>query len=211
MHNLAQNWLNKYGGVLVSNNELSVELADFSSSHDKLASLVRKGELIRLKQGAYCVAPEVSGIEIDKFVIANRLYGPSYVSFESALAHYGLIPERVVETMSAVDCRGKRYQTPIGRFSYITIPQEVFAVGITSACGAVCSRLIANRTKALCDLLYARRHLRIVSAKGLRTFLTDDLRLDIDEFGDFDASVIDAFVHSGRKCAIFESLKEMVQ
>ena len=56
-----------------------------------ISSKELSGEIIRLKQGLYVVSPDVSGKPINNLLIANSLYGPSYVSFQTALGFYGMI------------------------------------------------------------------------------------------------------------------------
>ena len=154
------------------------ELADYDSPHDKRASLVESGELVRLKQGCYCVSPKASGVALDLSAIANQLYGPSYVSLETALAHYGLIPEAVMGMTSVVTGRSKTYTTPIGWFTYQTIPGDLFGIGVRTEKG----HLISSPEKALCDYLYTRPNLRITSPKTLASYLEEDVRIDFDEF-----------------------------
>ena len=70
------------------------------SLNDKISDLEKQGTIIRLKRGMYVLSPQVSKKHISTELIANHLYGPSYVSMESALRFYGLIPERVFNTVS---------------------------------------------------------------------------------------------------------------
>jgi len=58
--------------------------------------------------------------------IAARIYQPSYLALESALAYYGLIPEAVFQMMSLTTRRGKTFETSLGRFVYRTIKRELF-------------------------------------------------------------------------------------
>ncbi|MBF5059620.1 hypothetical protein [Candidatus Neptunochlamydia vexilliferae] len=64
-------------------------------------------------------------------ILANKIYGPSYVSLEYALAYYGMIPEHVVEVTSVTSKRKRLYNTPVGRFSYTPIPLSLYGVGFT--------------------------------------------------------------------------------
>jgi predicted transcriptional regulator of viral defense system len=61
----------------------------------KIANLEQTGKIIRLKRGMYVVSPKVTRQLLSVELIANHIYGPSYVSMESALRYYGLIPEQV--------------------------------------------------------------------------------------------------------------------
>ena len=198
-------WLKKYAGVLLTTETLRDELLGYSSPHDKRTSLVKSGELIRLKQGCYCVSPKASGVAIDQGAIANQLYGPSYISLETALAHYGLIPEAVMGMTSVVTGRSKRFDTPIGWFTYQTIPEDLFGIGVRTEGG----HLIASPEKAFCDYLYTRPNLRITSPKTLASYLEEDVRFDFDEFKDYDRSVFSAFAASGHKTGLFKAAERL--
>jgi len=70
-----------------------------------------------------------SDLELDEnvlFEIANRIYSPSYISFEMALSYYHLIPESVYGITSASTRRTYKFKTPIGEFSYRTIKPDLF-------------------------------------------------------------------------------------
>ena len=149
MRRLQDEWLEKYQGVPFSAADLKTDLDDYSAARMKLSRLVAQGVLLRLKKGFYCLAPDYSSKLIEHGVIANALYGPSYISFDSALSLYGLIPERTYETMSAVIKRGAFYRTPVGRFGYYQIPQDVFGMGVRSEKTANGTYLMANPTKAM--------------------------------------------------------------
>jgi hypothetical protein len=89
-------------------------LAGFGAPRNKIRNLCRSGDLVRVKKGLY-VAPTFPGRapEVSPLVLAGLVYGPSYVSLESALAHHGLIPERVNEITSVTTKRAKRFDTPM--------------------------------------------------------------------------------------------------
>ena len=112
----------KFGAVPFTTDVIAGELGDYSAVLAKIAALVDEGSLVRIKRGLYCLSPKISGHDLDSRVVANALYGPSYVSFETALSMYGLIPERVTATMSACVKRAKRFTTPLGEFSYRAVP-----------------------------------------------------------------------------------------
>ena len=171
----------------------------------KAQMLAESGAIIRLKRGLYCVSPEISGVQPNRMMIANALMGPSYVSAEYALAHYGLIPERVMEVTSVVARRGKNFETPLGRFSFRTVQGRVFPIGVRSRNGV----LMAGPEKALCDYLDLRRKLRITSPVTLRDFLWRDVRLDFDAVTDWDRSVFAAYAACGYKTPLFNALAEV--
>lgn len=77
-------------------------LKDYKRPNDKINEWVRQGQLIPLKRGLY-LPSEQGKITAEPFVMANMLYGPSYVSSETALAFQGLMPERVYGYLSNDD------------------------------------------------------------------------------------------------------------
>ena len=125
MQNLQKDWLQRLGAAPFGMEVLKAELSGFSRPIQKAHLLVSDGTLLRLKRGLFCISPEASGRPVDARLVANALQGPSYVSFETVLASRGLIPERTAETISAVTGRSRRYETPVGRFVYRTVPSAV--------------------------------------------------------------------------------------
>ena len=91
------------------------------------ARLIRSGELIQVRRGLFVDNSQESGK-----ALAAVIYGPSYLSFQYALAFHGLIPERVAVNMSASygKNKDKYYSTPLGEFSYFYLPQAVYPYGI---------------------------------------------------------------------------------
>lgn len=197
------------GSVPITTRVLATELGEYSAILAKASALVKEGVLIRIKRGLYCLSPKVSGQDLNLHMIANTLYAPSYLSFESALAVYGLIPEHVTETMSACTKRGKYFQTPVGTFSYQKVPSDWFSIGIRSLPSGEGNILIASPEKALGDLLLARERLRITSPKALRMFLEDDLRFDFDAFQNPDRRIFSAMAQCGHKTPLFTALERL--
>lgn len=153
-------------------------LAEYRSPRSKVTHLLRNGDIIRVRKGLYVFGPEHRRSPVSLELLANLIYGPSYVSLEYALAYYGLIPEYVVEVTSVTSKRRKMYETPIGRFSYMPIPTTLFSVGFTlhEVSNSV-SALIATPEKAFADMLY-KRNAHITTNTELEALLFDDLRLD---------------------------------
>ncbi len=206
---LQQKRLLKFGAVPFTTDVLEGALGDYSAPIAKIAALADEGSLIRIKRGLYCLSPEISGREPDLMLVANALYGPSYVSFETALAMYGLIPERVDETMSACSKRAKRFATPLGAFSYRTVPGDWFPIGVRTMDSGNGGFLVASPEKALGDLLLARANLRIASPDSLRAFMEEDLRFDLDAFGVPDKTILKAMAECGHKPLLMKALERM--
>ncbi len=67
---------------------------------------------------------------MDRKVLANLIYGPSYISLEYALQYWGLIPERVETVTSITGKRNKFFTTPLGNFSYRYLHKSKFIQGV---------------------------------------------------------------------------------
>ena len=88
-------------GEIPLSRQLILELLkDYKRPNDKISEWVKNGELINLRRGLYIPGSESNLPKPEPFLIANHLRGPSYVSLESALSYWGLIPERVYEITS---------------------------------------------------------------------------------------------------------------
>jgi len=191
---------------------LSGILGDYDSPKDKLSYMTKQGDLIRLKRGLYCVSSKITGKRFSSELIANHLYGPSYVSLETALAYYNLIPERMAVTQSVVTRRAKTFQTPVGRFTYQTVPDGYYSAGIRlEQCDTHCAFMMATPEKALCDLLLLRSHLRITSEKAMRAFLEDYMRVDVTEIQNPDLSIIDACLATHHKVTELQCLRKVME
>ena len=157
----------------------------------KIAYMVNKGELIRLKKGLYTLGKDYQAVSPDTISLANILYAPSYVSFDYALSYYGLIPERVYEITSATMRMKKEFDTPLGRFTYKPIPLQAYALGVDWLYDDIHGgKLIATSEKALCDKIRSDRGIGRLSQQKLRDYLEFDLRIDMDLFYTLDAALV---------------------
>ena len=62
----------------------------------------------------------------DYFFIANKIYSPSYISLESALNHYGFIPETTLQITSVSTRKTNLFDTQFGVFSYQSIKNNLY-------------------------------------------------------------------------------------
>ena len=124
--------LKQFGIIPFDTQTLTGALYNYKSPKDKIASFEQSDFLIRLKRGLFVVAPNIQNQPLSKELIANHLYGPSYVSLQTALSFYKLIPERVhtVSSMTIKRSRNRwlpavnlviRSATP-GKYLHITWP-----------------------------------------------------------------------------------------
>ena len=126
-----------------------------------------KGYIKKVIKGYYVF----SSLGLDEkalFEIANRIYSPSYISFEMALAYYGLIPESVYGITSASTRKTSHFVTPLGEFLYRTIrPKLYFGFDLLKNDGK--RFLLASPEKAFLDLLYIKTEFRDAAGfEGMR-------------------------------------------
>lgn len=148
----------------------------------KLNHLLKIKALIRVKKGIYIFGKNFARQPYSSEVLANMIYGPSYVSLEWACQYYRLIPEKVTTVTSITTGRSKRFQTPIGFFTYDHLAIPAFPVGVTLAKFSDNQQaLIATKEKALADLLVVRRG-AFTSKKHFKETVFEDLRIEEDDF-----------------------------
>lgn len=171
--------LAKYSTMPMSTQVLLVLLKDYRRPYDKIMELVKQGYLMQLKKGLYVAGSKLSENTPEPFLIANHLYGPSYISLDSALFHWGMIPERVFEVTSVTTKPSKTIQTPGTRYSFTHLSADFYPLGIQSlALSDKQQVLIASPEKCLCDKLVTTRGINLRSIKQALTFLLEDLRID---------------------------------
>ncbi len=193
-----------FGSVPVSKGLLTDEIGAFRAPGAHLANLCRKGNLIHLRRDLYMVTPQEGEGGYSRELIANHLYAPSYVSFESVLAAEGLIPERVEEVCSACMGRSRGFSNATGRYRYTHLPLPYYAVGTRSVrTEAGLFYLAATPEKALCDLIVTTPRLRLQSSRALQTYLTDDLRIDEGHIAQLSPDII-------RECAATAHKKKAI-
>ena len=113
------------------------------------------GEVVRVHRGLYCLASQYLRQKLDLRVLAQRIYGPSYISLESALSHHGWIPEAVYAITSVSLDRSREYDTPLGHFGFTRVPQKTLYAEVRRVEYAEAgSFLLATPLKALADYVY---------------------------------------------------------
>jgi predicted transcriptional regulator of viral defense system len=127
---------------------------DAADVRRQLSRWTSAGKVIQLRRGLYALAPPFRRATPHPFVIANRLVTASYVSAESALAFYGLIPEFVPVTVSATTSRPGRRDTELGRFVFRHLERGLFFGMGRVDLGEGQSAWVATPEKALLDLVH---------------------------------------------------------
>lgn len=202
--------LAKLGPIPFNHGTLLPLLKDYRRPNDKIAEWIKAGVLISLRRGLYVVGDAWRQGELCLPLISNHLYGPSCVSLEYALAWHGLIPERVAEITAVTPKRTRTIQTPLARFSYRTLAQRLYSIGIGLEAFSDGYFLLAGPEKALCDKLVLTRHLQAATPQAMQRFLEKDLRIDMDGLMSFDLRVVGSYVQAGIKVRQFAALMKLL-
>ena len=117
---------------------------------------LKTGDVIQIRRGLYHLSRTVFPRLVSVEVLANLIYGPSYVSFESALSYHGWIPEAVRNCLSVTSLRPRSFETVHGVFSYTQIKQSPLLAGVQNVDSGGGSFFIATPLKALADMVAAR-------------------------------------------------------
>jgi hypothetical protein len=154
-------------------------LRGYARPRDRISVLLKKGILVRVKKGLYVFGEAYRRGPVSREILANLVYGPSYLSLDYALHYHGLIPERVETLTSVTVGRSRVFETLIGTFSYHGIPGSAFQTGMDRMeLEDGRSFLIATPEKALSDKLVQDRGSGIRTQTELRDYLLESLRID---------------------------------
>jgi len=126
-----------------------------------LQRLEKSGIITRIAQGKYLFFLK----QVHDFDLANFLIDPSYVSLESALSFYGILPQFPYSITSVTPIKSKKIIATEKEFEYAHLEKKYFFSFIKKN-----NFLIATPEKALIDQLY-------FAAKKLRSLHFDDLDL----------------------------------
>ena len=159
----------------------------------QLTRWTNSGRIYQLRRGLYTIAPPYQKVKPHPFLIANRMQRASYVSGQSALAFYGLIPDTMQATLSVTAGRPERIETPLGVFEFRHVKPELLrGYRMTALHGpqtAVQQALVATPEKALLDLVYLQpggdtpAYLRELRLQNLENLDLDELCSLAEIFG----------------------------
>ena len=178
-------------GIMLRNN-----FQYLAAPNAKIERLVDAGMLIRLRRNLYI---DTQAPIYNNFLAANYILSPSYVSGLSALWYYDIIPETVFENISMTTRKRATYNNALGRFSYYTCTPDYFYIGITPTRILGNTVMIAGKEKALCDHIILTPNINFRYVKETRTWLEEEMRMDMDELSTMDLSIIKECARVGRK------------
>jgi predicted transcriptional regulator of viral defense system len=163
-------------------------LSNYASPRDRVTTLLKRGSIIRVKKGLYVFGKDYSLGPYSKEVLANLVYGPSIISMEYALAYHGLIPERVKVITSVAFGRSRRFDTPVGMFTYRQTRNLSIGVELR---GTEDSRfLIATPERALADSLKCDRSSGLRSMGEMKAYLLENKRVSVESLRALDSGLL---------------------
>jgi predicted transcriptional regulator of viral defense system len=120
----------------------------------QLSRWVTTGRLVQLRRGLYAVADPYRKANPHPFLLSNRLKDASYVSLQSALAHYGLIPEAVPVVTAVTTGRPETVRTAFGSFLFRHLHPHLFWGYRQTEFDRNQAAFVARPEKALLDLIH---------------------------------------------------------
>ena len=141
--------------VCFTTNQVLAEFPEFSQMN--LTRWLKQGYIVRLRRGWFSF-PEFQSNPDFVRLAANKIYKPSYISLQYALAFYGMIPETVVQLTCVTSLKTSSFENGWGQFVYQNLKPSLFfgyepyPIEHPSANGQ--TFLMATPEKALLDFLY---------------------------------------------------------
>jgi hypothetical protein len=199
--------LNNFGIIPFTRGALTQMLREYNFPNDKISSWLTNGDIISLKKGLYVVSENYRTEKLNLEIIANHIYGPSYVSLDSALQFYRIIPERVSVVTSVCTKRSKSFENGFGIFNYYGAKEKYAGIGVDSKSqDGIHYFLIATVEKALCDKIVFTKNLQLKSLKSVQRFLEDDIRADFSAIESFNFNMLEQCAECGVKSKELSSL-----
>lgn len=204
--------LKKYAFAPFSVQLMHDVLVEYKRPNDKISELLASGALVAIKRGLYIAGEEMDLPNVEPFLIANHLRGPSYISLETALSYWGLIPERVSEFSSVTLKSSQTFRTSLGRFSFTHLDAPYYALGIKNVeLKSNQNVMIASPEKALCDKIILTSNVNLRSVKQTKSWLLEDMRMEVETLKLMDAELIASWLELAPKAQSIENLMKTLK
>jgi len=157
------------------------------SKYGLIKRAIKNGEILNIRRGLYCLAPKFQKNVVSVYGLAEKIYGPSYISLESALSYHGWIPEAVYSCTSVCFDTSKEFNTPLGVYSYQRVPQDVLYLDVQryeDANGNVI--FMASPVKALIDYVYIHK-----VQWNMISDVFESLRIEYEHLNDIDIPTLE--------------------
>jgi len=187
-------------------------LKDYKRPNDKILALKAYGLIEPVKKGLYIAGRSLGADRPESALLANHMLGPSYLSMESALAHYGLIPEKVFAITSMTTKASRKFQTNIGLYTYTNLPLPYYAFGLaTVSLSKDQQAIMAIPEKALCDKIATTAGITLRSQSSARDYVFGNLRMEEEDLAKFDLNALLSWLENAPKRESLEMLIKMIE
>lgn len=187
-------------------------LKDYRRPNDKILSLKADGLIEPIKKGLYIAGRSLGAERPESALLANHILGPSYLSMESALAHYGLIPEKVFAVTSMTTKGSRKFQTNIGLYTYTNLPLPYYAFGLaTVSLSKDQQAVMAIPEKALCDKIATTAGITLRSQSSAKDYVFGNLRMEEEDLAKFDLNAMLSWLENAPKRESLEMLIKMIE
>lgn len=209
MRYLLEQTLRQYPRPCITDAELETLLGEVSpdSRYGRVKRLLGQHKLIHLRRGLYGLGDELGyPFKPHPFELAAYIYGPSYISLESALAYHQLIPEAVPTITSASSKRSKDFHTPFGTFAYNHLPCEKLYTLVDRVKEGQYTFFMARPWKAIADYVFCYKK----DWNGIEPLLKS-LRLDYEDLpvlSDEDAALLVEYYQTHRLTKFFQGVQK---
>jgi predicted transcriptional regulator of viral defense system len=189
--------ISKYVGQPITKQLLLDVLKDYKRPYDKINEMVKTNQLVLLKRGVYITGKSINNTTASPFLLANHLLGPSYISLDTALSYWGIIPEKVFEITSVTTQKSKIFNTDIGRFSYTNLPLPYYAFDIERIeLSKTAVVLMASVEKSLCDKIITTKGILLRSMKETTALLFENYRMDSNILKNMDTTKMENWLQN---------------
>ena len=154
MNSNVENLLLEWPLCVIKDVDIATVISDSPRRYSTVNRALKKGILVRLRRGTYLIGKPYTKASPSNFQIAHSIYGPGYISFESALFFHQWIPEAVYTTTCATTKRANEFKTPLGVFQYVHVPERLCYVGVERVGVDEDAFFMASPWKALADHYY---------------------------------------------------------
>lgn len=165
---------------------------------------VNSKKVSRLKHGIYVISEPYNMQTLNNYEAAQWLYGTSYISFESALSFYGLIPESVYTITSATTKRSAEFETDVGKFAFVKVPKKKFLLNVSRLEQETGTYYIAKPFKALADLIFEKKKIWKTQLD-----LEADMRIEIVELKKLPIEDLDNVILTYANVRVVAQLKRI--
>ncbi|MDP1835014.1 MAG: hypothetical protein Q8K75_03700 [Chlamydiales bacterium] len=191
----------------VNDTDLSVMISKSDAARYGIVNrALKEGVLTHVKRGLYIITLPRRESPVDLYELAQVIYGPSFVSLESALQYHSLIPEAVYGVTSVTPKRISSFSTPLGVFSYKRVPLLNFLLGVERIESDATTFFMAGPWRAIADIIYLRH-----KQWGSLEDLCEDMRIEPDTLGQSSAlsQLVENYPNSRTKAVLARFIGEL--